>query len=139
MATGLSFIKSPYEFVFGDNVELFLARFQAFGEATKEEKSVKRGRSRGKAKPRNLGARVALAGRGRGGGRVAGPALPAVGIGNGECKPALGSKIMGRGRRWGQFQPAEETRDEVPTSQGQARDSLRRTGVKCIGEISQDG
>ena len=35
--TGLAYIKSPCEFAFGDDVDLFLARFQAFAAATKCE------------------------------------------------------------------------------------------------------
>ena len=34
MATGVAFIKSPCEFSFGEDVDLFLARFDAFAEAT---------------------------------------------------------------------------------------------------------
>ena len=37
MTSGVAYIKSPCEFVFGDDVELFLARFQAFAVATKCE------------------------------------------------------------------------------------------------------
>ena len=38
MATGVAYIKSPSEFSFGEDIELFLARFDAFAEATKCEK-----------------------------------------------------------------------------------------------------
>ena len=39
MATGVAYIKSPSEFSFGEDIELFLARFDAFAEATKCEKN----------------------------------------------------------------------------------------------------
>ena len=93
---------------------------------TNVEKSVKRGRSRGRAKPQNLAAPIALAGRGRGSGRVVGPTPPAGGIGDKEGKPSSEGKLLGRGRGWGRFQPAEE----VDTPRGQAEGLPERDGRK---------